>query len=953
MGDVMKVTTSGMRTEFADRIHRFGEHINSLVRDKQIDILIPLESKGALLIDVACDNHEFPQDLSIIYPRALRYISKERLRASNILIVDDIFYTGKHLRRVYDQVVLYGALEKQLNCVTFLDFSRGTKDEDYDGYMHCMIKNNIVEGAVLERKETLLYLQKVLLERTMPSVYDHLTIQSENVSEDVFFELLRTYSLKNRLLFYGKRGAFLACSVLIDDLFIGDWDVPPKIRMWWHEESEVLRITPVGFTSHGNSSLLNVDIFNELRKVIVGAVKSEKDKDEANYEAMILTARLMQIQVIKSDLLRDVGSFELDSKNIDYYYPDLNVGTIASQYLEATSHNTLSRREEVIKDVGYNKAVTEVLRITKEVWEKQITNLPKDRRSQGYTGSEIFSRLNSFGKVELHAALDYCFDFHFLAAFRRREGGKFSRCYRTTELSRNLLPAEIFGAAIIYSVQKPTPEWLLNKAYPIIKNVNPQCIYGDQLAITKAYFGDITRIKVSEEDHTSWKEVETELWTLEEAGKGFHYKKREDGTADEIVEDIMNDPRLSGFRDTLDAVTFLLEEGGRKAGILLDILTSKAGGAQYICFNLSRLLSTGCKRANEEVLKKHDWHFVGAQEKISLLLSLFEEEDTLLQKLKRRCTKLTRTFNVRNQANKIVDAAKPFQSRLLYDSLSIMHKGIAGASRAARNGNFNGFSEALKSLGIEDVPRATNLQRLLSMYSPILDNRLYAISGQTFPWGYYEQYTLTEGKESFYVLGYDLTGERRKHVAKGQELTRFDHVVHKIIANWIIAFNGKLSTSGINAGDLRFGFFGTIEEAIACSCWMLYHIEELMHTGLLPIGSKAVGAVVTQGSIEVDPVGGASATALDLSGHWLKGKIKQRDLIDAATAVVGRQQYQYSQSQSWLIEHDTFEVNRNRKTMIGDQSTLKHQGDFIKISPIYIDDYFRINGVPWIQHRYS
>ena len=61
-----------IETEFTNRIKCFGEHIKNIVEKKDIKYLIPLETKGALLVDIACGENALPKSLNIIYPRALR-----------------------------------------------------------------------------------------------------------------------------------------------------------------------------------------------------------------------------------------------------------------------------------------------------------------------------------------------------------------------------------------------------------------------------------------------------------------------------------------------------------------------------------------------------------------------------------------------------------------------------------------------------------------------------------------------------------------------------------------------------------------------------------------------------------------------------------------------------------------------------------------------------------------
>ena len=939
-----------VETELSSRIKCFGEHIKTIVEKNDINYLIPLETKGALLIDVACDNNNsLPETLNIIYPRALRYIPKDHFSKSRILLVDDIFFSGNHLKRVFKRVQDHGGNPDNMHCLALLDFSAGDRDIDYEGGMHDRICENILPGFTLKRSETLLFLQKEILKRTMPSVYDHLTVQAEGVDDDVYLNLLSKLSDRNRLLHYGQRGAFLASTILLDDLFDGEWDVPAKVRIWYNPDKKVLRITPVGFIS-GNNINRQINFSACLCKAIVAPVKSNSAEviAEAEYEAGVLSGRLHQLLLLKK-ILHDLNlKFKLDDEHLSRYYPGLHVSEVMTNILREGNAAELPVRQEIQEDQCYSGAISAILNLNRKAWENQSVQHRKDRKQCGFTATEIFHKLPQYSTAALHGALDYCFDFHYLAVFRRKNDTGFFRCYRTTEISGAFLPEEIYGAAIIYSLKGPTPDWLINKVFPILRSTTPGHINDGHFVITKAYFGDITRIRQSEDSSYSWKDVQTELWDVEEFGTGVRYKKKNDPVIEEKISTLLDDPRLSGFRDTLAAVIFLLENGGRNAGVLLDILTPGYGGADYIVHNMEKILSMGVRHQNSNVSRNIQWHSTGADEKLNIISEIFDNEENLLTKLMRRCSRLQSSYLIQKQAEKVVKKARPFSSRILYDALKIMKGSISGAVIAANKNDFRGFELALNAIGIKSVARGRNLRNVLARTSKSIYQVLNAIRGHTYYWEYYEKYVIRQGDNFKYILGYDLTGERRKAVIDGEELTRFDNELHKFIANWIIAFNGRLSTSGMNAGDLRFGFFQSFDEATNAACWLLHHIEQLNYTNRFPIGPEAVGLVVTQGNFEVDSIGNSYGQALDMTGHWLKDKIIERDKIDVASGKVGRKNKDFNESQLWVIEHETFEVDRSKRSEIKKQHRLNYKDRCIKLSPLNVSEFIQANKTPWI-----
>lgn len=946
-GDFMnfKEKNYAIKTEITNRIEYCGEHINKLVKEKNIKYIILLETKGALLLDIACEKKTLPKYVQVIYPRAIRYIPPSEIASSNILLVDDIFFSGGHLNRIFKRVQAYGAKPGNILCLALLDFSSGIRDKDYFGDMHDRICKNIIPGAVLRRSETLLYLQKELLERSVPSVYDHLTIEAQGVEWDQYLSLLAIFSQQNRLLHYGQRGSYQTSSILLDDLFTGEWDVPAKARLWYNQTKKTIRITPVGFIAANNN--LSFNFSDSLSEAITEAVVSilPNDKLDAKYEATVIAGRLQQLVFLKK-ILHDVGlKFTLENDHLNRYYPYLNIADKIKGILKKSKEQDIPTRTEVIENQAYISATASVLKLIRSTWEVQAVKCNMERVQKGHTASEIFKILKNYSTTALHAALDYCFDFHYLAVFRRKDEKGLSRCYRTTEMSEKYLPEEIYGTAIIYSMKDPTPDWLINKVLPIIRSVTPGRICDEQFVISKAYFGDITRIKQSEDLYYSWKDVQTDLWDIEPHGVGVRYKKKEELVNGKKIKNILDDTRLYGVNETLEVIIFLLQNGGRKAGVLLDILTPGYGGADYIVHNIRKMLSFGTRRSSSDITKKIQWHLKGADEKLDIIFEIFEKEDNLIDKLRRRCTRLNSSYLFQSRAEKAVEMAIPFASRLLYNALKILKGGITGAVSASNNNDFHGFSSALESIGIRSVKRNDNLKYLLSIIAQKIYPTLQAIGGHTVLWANFKNHIVSQNGKNIFVLGYDLCGERRKKVSDGEELTRIDDELHRFIANWIVAFNGKLSTAEMNAGDLRFGFFQNLTEAISASRWILHHIEQLNHTKHFPVGQEALGMVITQGNYKIDSIGNASGGILDMSGHWLKQKLQ---LVDEAAGKVGRRNSGLQDSQLWLLQHDAFEVDKSKRPYIKAQKRIQSESGNLSVSPIDTLEYLNLYPTPWI-----
>lgn len=941
-------------SEIARRVPVFGEHIAKLSAKYKIDYIVPLETKGALLIDIACGNLGEELLDRIIYPKAIRYFTKEELKKLSILLVDDVFFSGAHLRRIHDRLVDAGISENNIHCITFLDFSTGKSDIDYDEYIHKKISLNILPNPPIERKLTLLHLQKEMLENDMPSVYDHVTFQSDGIDDTGFVTLINELSKTNRFLYYGKRGSNYTGTLLLDDLFTGDWDVPPKVRIWYSPALKKIRISPVGFISCSNNEVKAFVGFERIKIAISNQIQSENDNEtiEATYEAISFSCRLEQYLRVK-DLFGSLNiHLQIDARYINRYYPKVDLKSIIVSELCTATGTIIPNLPSNLEECIYVQTIDKVLSLVKSRWINQENALPKNRVKDGYTAKELFDKLNGISSVtQIHAALDYCFDYHLLAAFRRKNDSGFSRCYRTTEISDNLLMEELLGIAVIYSVHGETPEWLMNKVFPIVEQVNENIVFDDYLVISKAYFGDVTRIKHSEFDESRWNQIVSPYWDKVKVpdGKGVKYKKSESKEQIRRAHAALNDPRLASFHSTLSAAVFLLEKGGRGAAVLLDILTPGYGGADYISFNLSKILFLGSQSLNTYNRTKSRNHLFGVEEKLKLIKTTFSNKRNVLSYLEKQCSELDKLFLIQHQAYEILRKARPFTDPLFYNALENIKNGILGAVRAVESGYYDGLNKSLTSIGFEYVPRSQHLSVVLKKAQQnIIDPLLYALSGQILSSKYYESRVINEADNYKFALAYDLTGIRKGIIEGANEQSRFDDLIHGYFANWIIAFRGKISNGTSNAGDLRFGFFDSFQQALGAASWLLHHLDQLSNTGKLPIGSKCAGVVITSGDFKSDTMGNLSGKILDTCGHWLKGKIPTVTALDKVSGKIGRYDTSFGEEQVWLLEHDSFNVDRKVYDMVGERRIFGDRKFLFDIRNVSYDRYLKKFPNPWI-----
>jgi len=302
---------------------------------------------------------------------------------------------------------------------------------------------------------------------------------------------------------------------------------------------------------------------------------------------------------------------------------------------------------------------------------------------------------------------------------------------------------------------------------------------------------------------------------------------------------------------------------------------------------------------------------------------------------------------IQRLAEEILEKAKAFPAVHIYNALREMEKGIVLAAKAAQKGDLSALSSALEDLGLTGIEAKGNASRLLSLSTQSLNPLIYAFGARSCSWDYYKKYIIGERDELPYIMAYDLTGSRRKVVPEGEELSGIDELLHRMARNWIIALNGKLSTAELNAGDLRYGFFPSLEKAIHAASWMLHHVDQLSYTSRMYPGSHAYGVVITRGDSNVDGMGNVSGRQMDFSGYWLKGKLKSA--VDESAGEVGRKEKEFPEGQLWILEHDGFNLRRDGELPVSAPRQYIKGKTEVTLSSVDVEKFIADRGVPWIR----
>lgn len=952
-------------------VQQFGTHIQELASSLHPEYIVPLETKGAILLEMSLSSirHKMPPSLRVIYPRAFHYMRTESLRSSNFLIVDDAVFTCKSLSDVYRSLKDRGVPESHIHMTAFLDFTCGEPNKDYHEDIYRRISFPRKIPSSITRQEALHFVHNQIITERMPSTYDHLLFVGEDVNSWQYDGILSSAADDNRLLDYGRRGAFLTSSILLDDLYHGAWDFPPKIRLWYHPGRRVLRAAPIASPCTDGSLSgprpQSDSRPSEIEHIFLSNLgsESEESRRHALYDAMVFSARLQIIPQVKAYLSAGQVTAHIERTHLDRYFPGASerLVAIAENYEGQDSEDIVPPRplpgNAWVEPFGFLRAARALLGLLREAYEAQGASgvVRKDFSNQGFTGQEVLDKLRDYTHEHIHAAIDYCFDMNYVAAFLRRTGG-LARAMRATETQPERHHAEVYAATVIYSQSSPTSAWLIAKVFPIVTNTGGGTFDGI-IVSRKGPFGDYSKVIMSEVTDLYWRDIPSDLWettgTDEEKGLKFVRKPDKESEAGEISRDA----RIAAFRTPIEASLFLMKQFGRKGAVVLNITTGGYGGTEYITYNLEKILEQALStdRIASEYLRQHR---EGVAEKLSLIQNLYDEKDNLLIRLARRCSRLSQLAPLAGaEAESIVRQAKVFPEKRLYSVLGELHSRIVSIVESCAHGDSTQLSSLLRSLGIQPLKipdtQGGGVRTLLFRASPALINWAYALGARDRGQRHYENHVFRDSVDADFqfILAYDLTGERKVHARNIKvRVECIEHILNVLAENWIIALGGRLSKTDVNSGDSRYGFFRTLPDCLTAAAWIVYNANQLSFVNRFVPRLNPYGMAITGGVVEEGRRGNLSGRALDWTGHWLKGKLKQ--VQDEVASSAGRDGREYDNSAIHLVFHDQFRPELPKELCIGTKrySSLSDEESFDVVA-FDSKKYLEIHPTPWAHYK--
>lgn len=841
--------------------------IKSLVRfleaqisEHRLQIIVPLESKGALLTDVALERIDGANRPRVCYLRSLEYLPPETLKNEMFGVFDDCAFSGRTLGRALAHMKQLGVPSEHIHLMAFFKFQEvGTSlDELTDVLARTAVPTDSVLLR-LSRDEILREVQRLAIANKIPASYDNLE-WDVRVSSAEYASLMHDLSRSSSFLYYGGRGSVDASALLLPQAGRRPVSVPPKIRLWYDPSQSLLRLSPLYFSrgerrtkDHSESS---------LEEILTPPAATQKQRSFAVLQAESLRHQVNLLGFLKPYLRTHGLVAALNKKQLDRYYgsrSDTVSAHIDAAYAEA------DERELPLDTVGPRRidfhwiALEIMRRLGLMYWSQR----PPRRVSKGMTVAELIDEFKPVASLEaVHAAIDYCADSNLIATFFGWKGNGVFRAFRLTENGerevgrgdgsrrRSLTFFEKLGALILYKSETKSASWWVLEKVPAIlmRRLGYQL---PQLEAAVGFFGDVTKLRVGETDGLSltWPQLRTDMWTVENARVGRSGRRERRFRLnverfEQVRDEILADPEIVKAIGSVETVLALVSSSktrGHDIAIMLDILADRCGGATYLAYaavkaadliqRRSHLKTRGDREPDTREIA--DW-LSGLQEKTKLLKG--SRRQVLLKDAGRVAARLSRQG--RGDLAEQLLQSKPFPdgSGIVesFERLCALIKRLDTAAQLAEPATRERLSCDIAEKLNRSEWRREELDDASGVHaaSTAIKRWATALSGEAQDQSVYVNARLDvpPGHERrLYVVAYDLIGSS-KGLYAGRSGSERDRYVQSIISNWFIAFGGSAQRAEFGGGDLGFGFFDRLETAIHASLWASHHLELLKQT---------------------------------------------------------------------------------------------------------------------------
>jgi hypothetical protein len=834
--------------------------LSNQIAENQIDYLIPLESKGALLADLALDHFKSDQPKPrVLYLRSIEYLSPEERGGLRFGVFDDFVFSGRTINSAISIMTKLGIPRGHIYPMAFFNFGRNNDDKDaYYNVPYDMVIPGEGELLRVSQDEILRDVQSLAIENKIPGSYDNLHWDIA-VEENRYRSLMHDLADTGWFLYYGQRGRLDASALIMRGVSTRLYSVPPKIRFWYDRSNLNLRLAPISFSVSGKSCYSRRCA--KLKMLLMPDKPTRRQRRFSTYQAEAISEQIYILSHLKLYFRQYHLEPKLNTRYLDRYFGPR--ATQVSKYLEDAYINTPEQpiRTPILTighRIDYLWVAIEIMRLLSEVYWKQ--SIPR-KNSMGFSLSELIDRYAPEASVDtIHAAIDYCVDMNYATTFYRWEDNTPYRAFRLTENGemevgrkdsaqrQKLSFIEKLGAVIIYKSKNHEAYWWVLEKVPAIltRRLKFQL---PSLEVAGGFYGDTTLLRPQEDSKNMlvWPHLLTEIWSVHEEpstkGKGQPQKfMLSSDLFGDYKDEIFSDPEIIKLVGPIETLIELTKSKtmGHHVAILLDILADYTGGTAYLANALVKaidlighrnLLSdpTEKQKTTGSIIK---W-LKGFDDKALLLT---KRRERLLQHMKTKVDQLFRQGRGDLAAQLLRSVPFPNVNKIIPELVALSSI-VRRVDLAMRRRDVGELEQIVRWI----VPRrhisyeSDNLNTIFDCLRKAIHCWAAALSAMPQDDKVYEGARLNVHQgESYrmFIVAYDLIQSTAKQ-RSGREGTDRNRFIQSIISNWFIAFGGYAQRAEFGGGDLGFGFFHSGKAAVQACLWAGYHLELLKGTNPL------------------------------------------------------------------------------------------------------------------------
>ncbi|MGB8344228.1 MAG: phosphoribosyltransferase, partial [Ktedonobacteraceae bacterium] len=366
---------------------QFKEFLESEVLSQNYDFIIPIESKGALVLNevISSLDHSRPK---IMYSRAIDFLEPKEINGKRAAIIDDAVFTGKTINALANDLAKKGLSDVGKYAFALFDSEEAREYRHIDGInFSTILKKEQLENLIEELSQLSL--------KFRPSNPDHLLFSAYLRDNDSAEALLDISKYAGYVVEYKRHPMCKTWSVHYPswspevDTRIARDSCSNKIRFNVDASGHVMRISAQYFPSLLIAPDLSVSdpLWRESEKILSKPWQDGEVKTRNLYESFSLSTRLRQARNLISDIGKcgiALTDFRMEMPRLEQYFGKRVAIELESLWKSYAGSADNQANVILLKDDATGNAVypDDIQSLTKDLMRVLDSNYREENKSE-------------------------------------------------------------------------------------------------------------------------------------------------------------------------------------------------------------------------------------------------------------------------------------------------------------------------------------------------------------------------------------------------------------------------------------------------------------------------------------------------------------------------------------------------------------------------------------------